>query len=50
MIERQNLIDFINKYGTAADKLNLAMSNDSQLRTIAQRILSEQRAKPKIVI
>lgn len=43
MIERQNLIDFINKNGTEEDILKLVRKDDSQLRTIAQRLLSEQR-------
>lgn len=42
-MEKQDLIEFVRKNGTNKDKVNLVGLQDSQLRTIVQRLISEKR-------
>jgi len=45
-MEKENLIAFIQNYDSRLDKINLSAMEDSQLRTIAQRLISEDRLNP----
>lgn len=45
-MEKENLIAFIKNYDSRIDKSNLSAMEDSQLRAIAQRLISEERLNP----
>lgn len=42
-MERQKLLEFIQQHGTSTDKVNLLILEDFKLRSIVQRLMSEQR-------
>lgn len=42
-MEKQNLIEFVQKHGTDKDKADLQKISDFQLRSVAQRLQSECR-------